>query len=248
MNRIIIPLIISFISGISTVLGCVFLYIKIKDSNKDKIIVFVMALSMTVMITISIIELIPKSMTVLIKEKGSIIFVLFTILILFLVKIIKKGVFDNKIKISKNHLLFLGITNMIILTIHNIPEGIATFISSYNNFKIGIHLGISILLHNIPEGVSIAFPIYYGTGSKRKAIMSTLIAGLAEPIGGLLFFILFKKYLNIVNFNIILLIVGLIMIEVSIEEIYPAIEKYNQKKYTIAGIVTGIIITIINLL
>ena len=39
-------------------------------------------------------------------------------------------------------------------------EGIATFMSAYQDMNLGMKLAIAITLHNIPEGISIAVPIY----------------------------------------------------------------------------------------
>ena len=72
---------------------------------------------------------------------------------------------------------------MIAIIIHNIPEGIATYISSETNIKLGISITIAIAMHNIPEGISIAVPIYYATGSKKKAVFMTFlsISGNSAP-------------------------------------------------------------------
>ena len=85
---------------------------------------------------------------------------------------------------------------MIVLIFHNLPEGIATFVSSYHDINLGLKLGLAIMLHNIPEGISIAIPIFYSTKSKIKAFRATLISGLSEPLGALLAFIFFKNYVN----------------------------------------------------
>ena len=78
-------------------------------------------------------------------------------------------------KISSNNLYKLGILNILALIAHNFPEGIATFISSYQNINLGIKLAISIIFHNISEGISIAIPIYYATKNKYLSIKYTFI-------------------------------------------------------------------------
>ena len=67
---------------------------------------------------------------------------------------------------------------MIAIILHNIPEGIATYLSGEFNYKLGLSLTIAIALHNIPEGISIALPIYYGTKSRGKALIYTLASAL----------------------------------------------------------------------
>lgn len=57
---------------------------------------------------------------------------------------------------------------MIAIILHNIPEGIATFVATNSDITLGISLAIAIAMHNIPEGISISVPIYYSTNNKRK--------------------------------------------------------------------------------
>ena len=55
---------------------------------------------------------------------------------------------------NNKNLYKLGIITMIGITIHNIPEGIATFITTNENIKLGISITIAITMHNIPEDCS----------------------------------------------------------------------------------------------
>lgn len=65
---------------------------------------------------------------------------------------------------------------MLAIILHNIPEGIATFMATTSNIKLGIALTLAIAFHNIPEGISISVPIYYSSNSKKKAFNYTLIS------------------------------------------------------------------------
>ena len=97
---------------------------------------------------------------------------------------------------NSSNLYRVGILSMIALMIHNLPEGILTFLSSSVDIKLGLKLSIAIMLHNIPEGIAIAVPIYYSTGSRGKAVINTLISGLSEPIGALLAYLFLYKYIT----------------------------------------------------
>ena len=85
---------------------------------------------------------------------------------------------------------------MIAIILHNLPEGIATFVATSSDVKLGLSLAIAIAMHNIPEGISISVPIYYSTGSKKRAIFYTLVSALSEPLGALLAFIFLKNFIN----------------------------------------------------
>ena len=78
-------------------------------------------------------------------------------------------ILDNYIdKYNKENSLYkVGLLSMIAIILHNIPEGIVTFIVSNSNIILGLSICIAIALHNIPEGISIAIPLYYSTKSKK---------------------------------------------------------------------------------
>ncbi len=239
------PLLISTICGLSTTLGSLIILIKIKESNIKRFITFCLSFSIAIMIGISIIDLIPNSLFSLIKNNlkiGIILAILAFLGGVILIKIV--SFFINKQ--SDTSLYRLGILNMIALMLHNFPEGIATFLSSYQDINLGLKLGMAIMLHNIPEGISIAVPIYYATKVKFKAIKEATISGLAEPMGALLAFLVLKNFITDDFISIILLIVAGIMITISIEEIYPHIAKYKERKYFILGFIIGLIIIVIN--
>ena len=70
---------------------------------------------------------------------------------------------------------------MVAIVLHNIPEGIATFITSNNNLKLGITLTIAIALHNIPEGLAVGVSFgsaTYGLNGATLGAASLLALGI----------------------------------------------------------------------
>ena len=135
-----IALIITTIAGLSTVLGGCIVFFKIK--NREKFISFCLSFSLSVMITISVIDLIPASFIEL-NNSFSLLKSIFITILLFVVGAILVNILDRNIKVSKSknsNLYKLGILNMIALMLHNFPEGIATFMTSYSDLSIGISL------------------------------------------------------------------------------------------------------------
>ena len=80
----------------------------------------------------------------------------------------------------------LGIMSALAISIHNFPEGIATFIGALNDSQMGAGITFAISIHNIPEGIAIAIPIYYATKSKGKALLYATLSGFSEVLGALL--------------------------------------------------------------
>lgn len=242
------PIIISTLAGLSTVIGGLIIYLKIKKINE--FIVFCLSLSLSVMIGISIFELIPSSTYTLINYygliKGLILIMLIFIIGSISINFINKYIKNYKTSKKNNNLYRVGLLSMFALMLHNFPEGIATFMSSYKDIYLGIQLSIAIMLHNIPEGISIAVPIYYSTGNKKKGLKYSFISGLAEPLGAVLTYLLFKSFINDITISFVLIFVAGIMITLSINELLPEALKYNKNKQLHIGLIIGIIIVIIN--
>ena len=235
---------LSSIAGISTLIGFLFIFIK---KDRESVISKALGFASGVMLTISIIDLIPNSLLLIIKDYN-LIYTLFLIITAFLIGIIISSIIDKKVdKSSKNSLKLykLGIITMFVIMMHNIPEGIATFITTTNNFKLGVILTIAIALHNIPEGISISIPIYYSTNSKFKAFLYTFISGMSEPLGALISYLFLSKFVNDIILGVIYSIIAGMMINISINELYKEASFYN-KKNTIIYFIIGSFVMILN--
>jgi len=235
---------LSTIAGISTLIGFLFIFIK-KDRNS--IISKALGFASGVMLTISVIDLVPNSFLLIIKKYNS-IYTLFLIVLVFLTGVILSSVIDKKVeKKSKNGLKLykLGIITMLVIMIHNIPEGIATFITTTNNVKLGLILTIAIALHNIPEGISISIPIYYSTNSKFKSFLYTFISGMSEPLGALISYLFLSKFVNDTILGVIYSIIAGMMINIAINELYKEATYYNRKN-TIIYFIIGSFVMILN--
>lgn len=249
MQNIIIPLILSTLAGLSTLIGAIPIFFKIKEKNLNKFISFCLSFSIAIMISISILDLIPTSFFEIVNFYGIgktliillIAFIISYIIITYLSSLVEKE--SKGIDLYK-----LGILNMIVLILHNLPEGIATFLSSYHSIDLGLRLSIAIMLHNIPEGISIAVPIYYATGSRRKAIKSTLISGLSEPLGAILAYVFLKRFVSELMISIVLIVVAGLMITLSIQEMLPRALKYKENKWIYLGLISGTILVILNVI
>ncbi len=242
MDNIKLPLILTTISGLSTMLGALLIFIKVKKINN--ILSFSLMFSATIMLGISLTDLIPNAYSFF-KNFYSIKFIVLAILIGAVITFILDEYMDYNKNNDNNNLYKIGIFSMIAIIIHNLPEGVITFMSSYNNITLGLSLTIAIACHNIPEGISLSLPIYYSTNSKKKALFYTFISGISEPIGGLLIFLIFKNFLNDFILNFILLIVAGMMSYLSIVKLIPEAIKQKNFKNMILAIFIGITILLI---
>lgn len=228
--------ILTIISGLSTLIGTIPMFIKFKDENK--IINTSLSFAAGIMITVSLLDLIPESYHLLDHTFISLIIVLTSINIGIIISMIIDKFIPND-----NNLYRVGVISLIAIIMHNIPEGVATYISTTHNIKLGITLTIAIALHNIPEGIAISLPIYYATKNKFKAFMLTAISALSEIVGAILASIFLKDIVNDTIMSLILGTVAGIMFYISIYELLNESLKYrNIKRTIISAIVGGVVI------
>ena len=249
MNNIILAFIISTIAGLSTLIGTIVVFIA-KNKNNN-ILISSLSFASGVMATLSITDLLPEGIRYISNNFyiiPAISISLISISIGGIISIIIDKLLPNKLnsKNNNNNLYKIGIISMLAIILHNIPEGIATFITSTDNIKLGITIAIAITLHNIPEGISIAIPIYYSTNSKRKAFIYTLISGLSEPLGALIAYLFLAPFITKLFLGIIFSLIAGIMLHISLIELLPASLSYKKKKLSYLFFILGIIFVLIN--
>ena len=232
------PFLLTIIAGLSTLIGTFPIFIKFKNTNN--IISASCSFAAGVMLCVTIIDLIPEALK---SFNYSIILTILFILIGIIISYIIDKYLD---KINNSYLYKTGLLSMIVIILHNIPEGIITYLITSKNILLGISLCIAISLHNIPEGITISVPIYYSTKNKKKAFLYTLIAAISEPFGGLLSYIFLSKSINNLIIAILFRIISGIMIEISVNNLIPLSIKYNSKLLSIFFLL-GFIIMLISL-
>ena len=240
MDNILYSFILTSLAGLSTLIGYFTIFIK---GDKNNIISFALSFASGVMSIICFIDLIPEAYNYL--ENYVIIFRILYILCFIILGFLISNFFDKHLlKNSSNDSLYkIGFLTMIGIIIHNIPEGIITFMVSQVDKKIGMSLAIAISLHNIPEGISIAIPFYYSTKNKLLTFVLVLLAGCSELFGGLLTFIFFKNLMSEHIFGIIFSIIAGIMLNISIFNLLKESREYNNK-ISIIGFIAGAIVMI----
>lgn len=238
-----IPLILSLVAGLSTMIGTIFIFVK---TNKvGELITFCLSFSFIIMLAISLFDLLPESFLKLSKNYNIFNTIIIT-LMMFLIGYFGVRLINNKIENKNNSTLYrVGVLSLISLVLHNLPEGIAVFMSTYSNFELGFKLCIAIMLHNIPEGIAISIPLYHSGVKRSKVLLYTLFSGLIEPIGGLLGYFIFKDIMSEVLLSYILIFVAGLMTSLAVNDIIKEALSYNKYKYIKYGIAVGTLFFII---
>jgi ZIP family zinc transporter len=138
-----------------------------------------------------------------------------------------------------SRLLRMGLFTAIAIAIHNFPEGIATFLAALEDPKLGTAIAIAVALHNIPEGVSVAVPVFYATGNRRRAFVLSFLSGLSEPLGAAAAWVFLLPWLTTGLMGALFGAVAGVMVYISLDELLPAAREYGRGHEVLWGVFSG---------
>ena len=277
INSILLAFLLTMIAGLSTGVGSLIAFFA-KRTN-TKFLSAALGFSAGVMIYISFMELMPEALGMLSENfspRMSNIYMLiaffsgtsFIALIDFLIPEDENPHEIHRVEelSGQQRLHRTGILMALAISIHNFPEGLATFASALGNIDIAIPIVIAIAIHNIPEGIAVSVPIYQATGSHKKAFWysllsgicllytsdaadeRSLLSGMAEPVGALIGFLFLLPFWTPTIHALLLAFVSGIMVFISFDELLPGAEKYGHHHYGIGGVITGMAVMAASLL
>ena len=268
-SNLLFAFLLTAFAGLSTGIGSAIAFLARRTNTK--LLTVSLGFSAGVMIYISFVEIFAEAKESFIEGYGEFNGMLFTITAFFggilLIALIDKFIpsFENphemrpleemneKKAVKSNHKLYrTGLFTALVLAIHNFPEGIATFMTALNDPTLGIAIAIAVGIHNIPEGIAVSVPIYYATGSRKKAFCLSFLSGLAEPVGAILAYLVLMPFLTAQNSEIIIAstmaAVAGIMVFISLDELLPSAEEYGEHHWAIYGLIAGMAVMAISLL
>lgn len=264
MNNLIFAFGITLFAGLSTGIGSALAFFTKKTNTR--FLSISLGFSAGVMIYVSLIEIFVKAKDSLTAELGIKLGSWVTVLAFFggmlLIAIIDKlipsaenpheihkveDITDSNIK-SNSKLLRMGLFTALAVGIHNFPEGLATFISALQEPSIAIPIAVAIAIHNIPEGIAVSVPVYYATGSRKKAFLYSFLSGLSEPVGAIVGYLILMPIMNDTIFGIIFAGVAGIMVYISLDELLPSAREYGEHHLSIYGLVAGMAVMAVSLL
>jgi ZIP family zinc transporter len=150
--------------------------------------------------------------------------------------------------INARQLHRLGLLTALAIGIHNFPEGMATFFAALTDRTVGLSVAIAVALHNIPEGISISIPVYYATGSRRKAFGYSFLSGVSEPLGAILGYLILRPFLTNQMMGIIFAAVAGIMVFISLDQLVPNAKRFDEGHQSVYGLISGMAVMAITLL
>jgi zinc transporter, ZIP family len=233
-------------AGLASVIGAALIFVK--GANRPGFLGFALGASAGAMIFISLVEIVPKSfegIETLMDPRSAAVFGMVAFLfgmggIALVDRALPQQAFSADFNRNRVALKRTGIMVAVAVAVHNLPEGLGTFLIAYQDVAVGAVFALAIALHNIPEGVAIAVPLKIATGKRGYAFGAAALAGLAEPIGGLIGFLILRPYLNEGVLGFVLAAIAGLMTYIAIESLMPAARDMRRASIASAGLVTGV--------
>lgn len=250
-------MLLTLLAGLATGVGGV-IALFMKRTNK-KFLSTALGFSAGVMLYIAFIEMFPKAQGYLSETYGSTLGVWAACasffggmaVIMLIDNLIPSPESDLTAAKSGQHdavLQRMGILMALAISIHNFPEGLATFTSTLDSIHLGAAIAVAIAIHNIPEGIVTSVPIFFATGNKRKAFGISLLSGLTEPMGALVGYLALRPFLGDTLYGIIFAAIAGMMIYISIEELIPMAREYDKGNTMISGCIAGMAVMAVSLI
>jgi zinc transporter, ZIP family len=259
--------VVALLAGLSTVVGG-WLGTHTRLLRRDALAAS-LAFAAGLMITISVVEIAPvalRSLSDVVGDQGALAWVAGALLLgaLFVVGIDRAIPHDvnpadleggeqlepggDEAAGHDGRLLRSGILLAAVVTLHNLPEGLATFVATLEQPTGGITLAVAIAIHNIPEGLAVAAPIYAATGSRVRALTWATLSGLAEPFGAVVGYLLLRALLPEEWLILSLALVAGMMLAVSFLELLPAARRYETHySQSLVGFFLGAVVMVLSL-
>ena len=249
---------LTLIAGLSTGIGSLIAFLAKKTNTR--FLSAALGLSAGVMIYVSFMELMPESVAhlqTLYSEKTATAFMLTAFFlgigfIALIDKLVPEDENPHEMHSSQDahpqRLKRTGVMMALAIGIHNFPEGLATFTSALANIEVALPIVFAIAIHNIPEGIAVAVPLYYGTGSRKKALFYSFLSGLAEPVGAAIAMFFLFHFLTPTVLAVLFASVAGIMVFISFDELLPMAERWGHHHISIMGIIAGMLLMAIVLI
>ena len=262
-DNVLLAFALTALAGLSTGIGSALAFFT-KKSNKA-FLSGALGFSAGVMIYVSLIEIFVKAKDSLVEVHGDIAGTWITVGAFFggivVIALIDRAIpsYENpheahaieemqRSVVEETRLMRMGILTALAIGIHNFPEGLSTFFAALSDPGVGIAITIAIAVHNIPEGISVSVPVYFATGSKKKAFWFSFLSGVSEPIGAIVGYTILKPFFSPTIFGLLFASVAGIMVFISLDELLPTAKEYGKGHIAIYGLIAGMAVMALSLL
>jgi zinc and cadmium transporter len=240
MGPIVLIILSVLIVSLISLIGILFIFLK--RNTLDKLLIFLVSLSVGSLLGGAFLHLIPE----IVNTTG------FTLTVSFLVLggIILFFSIENfihwrhcHIPTSKEHPHHLGAMNLIGDGFHNLLDGLIIAASYFVSIPVGIATTLAVIIHEIPQEIGDFGVLLYAGYSKRKALFFNFLSALLALVGAIIG-IIFAEKSSIFSYIVMPIAVGGFLY-IAGSDLIPEIHKQQEKRFSfrnLAGIILGILI------
>lgn len=247
---------------ITTIAGLFFLVgliINKLSHNKKALYTFSIALAAIVMLGLIVFDLTPELLTNMAPYSllNKIIFIFLTVGVgLLILKVL--DIFlphhhhDHKetkddVKDHNANIFHIGLITSVALILHNIIEGGTIYLNSIVDLKTGLFIALGVGLHNIPLGMEVMTTLNLDQKQRREKIIPISLIALSTSLGALLVILIKVNNSSLFISSLIGVTIGMLAYLI-IFELFKEIKNNIKNKYTIMGIVVGVLIIFLSFL
>lgn len=197
--------------------------------------VYFMSFAAGILISVSFIHLVPKSFNM--SENGP-IFLLAGFMGLYFFNRFLTAFVCHHYKLPH---LAVGIIPMLGIGFHSFLDGIIYSVTFNVSIFTGVLATIGMVLHELPEGI-VTFLLLERSGIARKkaAVYAFLAAAISTPLGTVISYPLIQRIQHSTLGKLLAFSAGA-LIYVGASHLLPAVEKEN-KRYTLLALASGILV------
>ncbi|WP_303755912.1 zinc transporter ZupT [Enterobacter hormaechei] len=231
-----VPLILTLIAGAATFIGAFLGVLGQKPSNR--LLAFSLGFAAGIILLISLMEMLPAALHTegMSPVLGYGMFIIGLLGYFALDRILPhahpQDLMQKSVTPIPGNIKRTAILLTLGISLHNFPEGIATYVTASSNLEMGFGVALAVALHNIPEGLAVAGPVYAATGSKRTAVFWAGISGMAEILGGVLAWLILGSLVSPI-------VMAAIMAALSVDELMPLAKEIDPNNNPSYGVLCG---------
>lgn len=141
---------------------------------------------------------------------------------------------------TRRQMLRSGVVVALAVSVHNLPEGLATFVATVDDPAAGAGVALAIAIHNVSEGVAVAAPLVGAGLGRAKALGAAALSGLAEPLGAVLGYVLLLALLPPSAYAVVFGLVAGIMLHIAITELIPTARRLASTGSVVVACAAGV--------
>ncbi len=208
----------------------------------EKMLHISLAFAGSMMISVSLLELIPESLAFI---------SIWEVCVYFILGIVTFKIIDHALPhvhpelLTKEQKSVRRTVQALVtgIAIHNLPEGLAIGVAFSLDPSMGIFIALTIAIQDIPENIATIVPLYCLNKCKSRSFLILMATILFEFVGFLLgYYIMGAASLEVVGAS--LAMAAGLMIYIALDELLPSADLKTYRKGGIAALVMGLVMVI----